>query len=171
MLVVGDSLAAGMDAPLRAALAGWRVRLDARIGRPLAEGMDILADESAPPAIVALSLFTNDHPRDTRALEAAVRATAARPRGCAVWATISAPPFDGASYGAANALLRRLARDPRFAPRLRLVEWERAVARSPALLVDDRVHATPAGYAALARLYASAIRSCARRPGLSGRAA
>ena len=160
VLVVGDSLAEGMADALRAALPGWRVRIDALTGRPLAEGMRILAAESAPPAILAISLFTNDDPRNTRALRAAVRATARRPGGCAVWATIVAPSFGGVSHDAGNDILRRLARDPEF--ELELVDWARAVAHTPSLMSSDEVHASPAGYRARALMYADAIRACAR---------
>lgn len=161
VLVIGDSLALGIEQPLKAALSGWRVRLDGRIGRPLAEGMSILSRESAPPAVLAFSLFTNDHPRNTRALEAAVRTTATRPGGCSVWATVVRPPLDGVSYAAANAVLRRLADDPELALGLQVVDWAAEVAQSPSLIAGDMVHASPAGYAALAQLYAAAIRSCA----------
>ena len=161
VLVIGDSLALGIEQPLKAALSGWRVRLDGRIGRPLAEGMSIRRRESAPPAVLAFSLFTNDDPRNTRALEAAVRATATRPGGCSVWATVVRPPLDGVSYAAANALLRGLADDPELALGLQVVDWAAAVARSPSLIAGDKVHASPAGNAALAQLYAAAIRSCA----------
>lgn len=160
VLVVGDSLAEGMAAALRAALPGWRVRIDALTGRALAAGMRILAAEAAPPAILAISLFTNDHPLNTRALRAAVRASATRPGGCSVWATIVAPPFEGVSSDAANSLLRRLARDPEL--ELELVDWARAVARTPSLMSSDGVHASPAGYRARALMYAAAIRACAR---------
>lgn len=161
VLVIGDSLALGIEQPLKAALAGWRVRLDGRIGRPLAEGMSILRRQPSPPAILAFSLFTNDGPRNTPALEAAVRATATRAGGCAVWATVARPPLDGVSYDAANALLRRLAGEPEVARGLQLVDWAAEVAQSPSLLAGDRVHGTPAGYRVLAQLYAGAIRSCA----------
>jgi len=161
VLVIGDSLAIGMADSLRAALPGWRVRIDARIGRPLGEGMQILAAERDPPAILALSLFTNDGPRATAQLAQAVRATATRPGGCAVWATIAAPPIDGVSYAAANELLEQLARDPDLAPGLQLVDWRSLVGRDPSFLEGDRVHGTPEGYRALGRLYADAIRACA----------
>ena len=161
VLVIGDSLAIGMADSLRAALPGWRVRIDARIGRPLGEGMQILAAERDPPAILALSLFTNDGPGATAQLAQAVRATATRPGGCAVWATIAAPPIDGVSYAAANDLLHQLARDPDLAPGLQLVDWRALVGRAPSFLEGDRVHGTPAGYRALGRLYADAIRACA----------
>jgi len=161
VLVIGDSLAVGIEQPLKAALRGWRVRVDGRIGRPLAEGMGILGRQSSPPAILAFSLFTNDGPRSTAALEAAVRATATRPGACAVWATVVRPPLDGVSYDAANALLRRLARDPELAGGLQLVDWAAEVAQSPSLIAGDGVHGTPTGYRVLAQLYAAAISSCA----------
>lgn len=162
VLVIGDSLALGIEAPLQDALAGWRVRVDGRIGRPLAEGMSILAGQSAPPAILAFALFTNDDPRNTRALEAAVRATATPPGNCVVWATIVRPPLNGVSYDAANALLAGLASDPELAASVEIVDWAAAVAQSPSLVsAKDLVHGTPEGYRVLARLYAGAIRSCA----------
>jgi hypothetical protein len=163
VLVIGDSLATGMADPLRATLPGWRVRVDARIGRPLAEGMQILAAQRDPPAIIAFSLFTNDDPRATAALERAVRSTAGRRGGCVVWATIVAPAYQGVAYTAANELLHRLGRSAALAARLRIVDWRAAVADSPSFLAPDGVHATPAGYRALGQLYAGAIRSCAGR--------
>lgn len=161
VLVIGDSLALGIEQPLQAALPGWRVRVDGRIGRPLAEGMSILGRQSSPPAILAFPLFTNDDPRNTRALEAAVRATAGRPRGCVVWSTVVRPPLNGVTYDAANALLRGLGNDPELARGLQLVDWAAEVAQSPSLLAGDGVHATPAGYGVLAQLFAAAIQSCA----------
>jgi lysophospholipase L1-like esterase len=123
--------------------------------------MSVLGRQSSPPAILAFSLFTNDGPRSTAALEAAVRATASRPGACVVWATIVRPPLDGVSYDAANTLLRRLANDRELAGGLQLVDWAAQVARSPSLVAGDGVHGTPTGYRVLARLYASAISSCA----------
>lgn len=46
------------------ALPGWNVTVDARVGRPLAEGMQIF--DSTPGrshTVYAFSLFTNDDPR------------------------------------------------------------------------------------------------------------
>jgi hypothetical protein len=161
VLLIGDSLAVGMAAALRVALPGWSVRVDARTSRPLAEGMRILGGRREAPAILAFSLFTNDDPRGTDALASAVRATAARPGGCAIWATIAAPPVKGVGYGAANELLRSLAGDPALALSLQVVDWSALVAGSPSLIADDGVHATPAGYRVRARLYADAIQACA----------
>jgi hypothetical protein len=158
VLVIGDSLAVGMADYLRAALPGWRVRIDGKISRPLAVGMQILAREADVPAIVAFSLFTNDDPSATATLERAVRATASRPGGCAVWATIVRPPYNGVSYDAANRVLEGLGGS---LPGLRIVDWAGAVAQSPSLVAGDGVHATPEGYRARGDLYAAAIRECA----------
>jgi hypothetical protein len=159
VLVIGDSLAVGIEDALPAALPGWRVQVDGLTSRPLAEGLRILGAQSSAPAIVAFSLFTNDDPRSTRALESAVRATATRPGGCAVWATIVAPPVRGISYGAANDLLRELATDPQLS--LQIVDWSAVVAATPSLVAGDGVHASPAGYRVRGELYAEAIRACA----------
>ena len=162
VLVIGDSLALGMAEPLEAALPDWRVRTDGRIGRGLAEGMRVLGEQSSAPAILAFSLFTNDDPGNTRALEAAVRTTATRPGSCVVWSTVVRPPLHGVSYETANTLLRRLANDPELALGLQVVDWAAEVAQSPSLVASsDGVHATPAGYRARALLFAAAIQSCA----------
>jgi hypothetical protein len=169
MIVIGDSLAVGMAQPLRADLPGWDVPVDGRIGRPLAEGMQILAETALPGgsrgahAILAFSLFTNDGPQDVDALEAAVRESVARlgTHGCAIWATIARPPYGGVSYQAANARLQALAGDPSLAGRLLLVPWKREYDRHASWRAGDGVHATPTGYAARAQMYADAARACA----------
>ena len=87
--------------------------------------------------MLAISLFTNDDPTHTDALEAAVRRTLAAvgPSGCVIWATIARPPVNGVSYRAANALLRRLAASN---PRLVIVPWAEQAAANPALLGGRR---------------------------------
>ena len=161
LLVVGDSLAEGTEDLLPQLLPGWEVRTDARRGRPLAEGRRIFDSLTLPPGrvVLALSLFTNDGPDEVAALEAAVRASAAKvgARGCAVWATIVRPPQGGVSYAAANRRLRDLAA---ATGTIVVVPWAESVARNSGWLAPDGVHATPEGYRARARLYAEAVRSC-----------
>jgi hypothetical protein len=150
-------------------LADWNVRFDARIGRPLTEGLSTLAGTSLPstqpPArtVLAFSLFTNDAPADVDELDAAIRASVARlgTHDCAIWATISRPAVHGTSYRAANARLLRLAVEPQLAGRLLVVPWAEEVARHHGWKARDHVHATSAGYLARAQLYADAARSCA----------
>jgi hypothetical protein len=160
LILVGDSLAVGIEGLLPGLLRGWRVASDALKSRPLAAGMGILARTEVPRgAVIAISLFTNDDPTRLGALEAAVRASVRRAApggGCAVWATIARPPFNGRSYAAANALLHRL--DAELG-RLVVVPWAERAERS-GWLASDGVHATPAGYRARAGMYAEAAQSC-----------
>ena len=161
VLVIGDSLAVGFGPALKEELEGWRVRIDARVSRPLREGMRIVARQgNKAPAILAFSLFTNNSPRETGDLETAVRATATRAGSCAVWATIVRPSHRGRTYAATNRMLTGLV-DEQLALGLRIVDWAGAVESDRSLLARDRIHATPVGYATLARMYAAAIRACA----------
>ena len=162
LAMIGDSLAVGTAPGLREALAGWRVTTDARTSRFLADGMDVLARTPLPraPVVLAFSLGTNDDPTHVEAIDAAVRASVARlrPGACAIWATIVRPKVGGVSYRAVNDRLEALALE--LAPRMRLVDWAAAVKENRRWLRDDRVHATPEGYAARAGLYADAAREC-----------
>lgn len=162
VVLIGDSLAVGVQPVLPSLLPSWDVVVDGRVGRPLAEGMKILRDTELPAdgsTVLAVSLFTNDDPTHTAELRAAVRTTLERvgPRGCAVWATIARPPLNGVTYDAANTLLRRIAATD---SRLRLVHWAETAAAQPSLLGPDGVHPTPSGYDLRARLYARAAESC-----------
>jgi lysophospholipase L1-like esterase len=162
LIMIGDSLAQGTEPYLAGQLGGWSVATDARRGRPLAEGMQVLSRTQIPngPLILAFSLFTNDAPTNVAALESAVRTSVQRagPRGCAVWATIVRPPVGGTSYAAANAKLGQLAGELRG--RLLVVPWAQAVASNPSLVGKDGVHASSAGYQERARLYAATARTC-----------
>lgn len=158
--LIGDSLSVNQEALLETELPGWPVTSDARIGRPLAEGMGILADTALPAGgVLAMGLFTNDDPSHTSQLAAAVAESLRRagPSGCAIWATIAAPPVQGRTFDAANLLLNELAlRDPR----LRIVQWAQAIQQFPSLLAGDGVHPQPAGAGLRAQLFAQAARSC-----------
>jgi hypothetical protein len=162
LILIGDSLAVGIRPLLPALLPGWKLTIDGRVGRPLAEGMNILARTQLPSdgsTVLAISLFTNDDPTHLAALGQAVQTTLARvgPRGCVIWATIASHPVGGVTYAKANALLdQRAAQDPR----LQLVPWARAVQQDPGLLGPDHVHPTPQGYQLRAELYAQAAERC-----------
>ena len=160
--VIGDSLAVGTQTLLPAALPGWSVSTDARKGRTLAEGMQVLGGAEVPTgSVLVFSLFTNDTPTATAALEAALRAAAAKvgPQGCQVWATI-ARPVPGGGGEPANRILRELDGGQVSGTPVVVADWAALVARQPALLAPDGVHGTPSGYQARARLYAQAVRRC-----------
>ncbi|MCW2992372.1 MAG: hypothetical protein JWM73_2966 [Solirubrobacterales bacterium] len=168
MIVIGDSLAIGMAGTLRSLLPDWDVPVDGRTGRPLAEGMQILAETPMPTgsrgshAILAFSLGTNDGPESADALEAAVRRsmTYLGAHGCALWATIARPPLGGVSYAAMNDRLLALAQEPELYGRLLVIPWKREYDRHKSWRRGDGVHATPEGYAGRAQLYAQAASGC-----------
>jgi hypothetical protein len=168
--MIGDSLAVGTARPLVDALPGWDVHTDGRTSRPLADGMEILSETHLPRgdtgarAILAFSLFTNNAPSEIGALEEAVRTSVRRlgSHGCAIWATIVRPPFQGQSYGRVNALLESLPGDPELSGKLLIVPWAREVASHHEWLAGDHVHATPEGYGARAQLFATAAQTCGR---------
>jgi hypothetical protein len=158
--LVGDSLAVGIQAPLTNVLSGWSLTTNARVGRPLAEGMGIVRGMSERPPVLAISLFTNDAPGAVSTLRAAVQETIERQtgHGCVVWATIVRPAVGGVTYARANQALEQLAAaNPAV---MKLVPWAQEVADHPEWLGTDGVHATPAGYSARAQMYAEAARSC-----------
>jgi len=163
VVVIGDSLAVGMAPALQGLLPGRPVLVDARIGRPLDEGMAVLAGSDPPRASFAYSLFTNDDPVRIEQLDAAVRSSVASlgPHGCAVWATIVRPKVGGRTYARVNARLRALALDPGLSGRLLIADWAQAVrGHRKQWLTQDGVHGTVAGYLARAQLYADALASC-----------
>lgn len=161
MVMIGDSLAEGLAGLLPGSLKGWQVSVNAAIGRHLAEGVQILRQTTLPSgSVLGISLYTNDDPWRTGELEAAVRESVSRvgTSGCAVWATIAAPPVDGLSYRKANDLLNSLAAR---IDRLKVVPWAEAMAANPSMLGRDGVHPTPEGYRLRAQMYAQAARACA----------
>ncbi len=163
VVVIGDSLAVGMAPALQGLLPERPVLVDARIGRPLDEGMSVLAGSDPPRASFAYSLFTNDDPVRIEQLDAAVRSSVAAlgPHGCAVWATIVRPKVGGRTYARVNARLRALALDPALSGRLLIADWAQAVrGHRKQWLAKDGVHGTAAGYLARAQLYADALTSC-----------
>ena len=161
MVLVGDSLAVGIQSPLTNALRGWSLTTNGRVSRPLAEGMGIVRGMSERPPVLAISLFTNDAPGAVDSLRSAVRETITRQagHGCVVWATIVRPAVGGVTYARANQALAELAAENPAV--MKLVPWAQQVEAHPEWLASDGVHATPAGYSARAQMYAEAARSCA----------
>jgi len=156
--LVGDSLNVGVERHLSAALPGWKLVANDRVGRSTPEGIAEL--EAGRPILsshVVISLGTNDPPGAV----AAFRADVARlleligPNRCVIWATIWR---DGAPSDAFNAVLRDAA-DANH--RVRLVEWAAMVQAHPDWLAADGLHGNETGYRERARAVAEAAKGCA----------
>ncbi len=155
--LVGDSLNVGIEPYIGAALPGWKVVTNDRVGRATSEGIAEL--EAGRPTLsnfVVVSLGTNDPPGDVTGFRRNVRRALALvgPNRCVVWATIWR---DGAPNDAFNDVLREAAAANR---RLTLVEWAEMVERHPELLAADGLHGNEDGYRERARAVATAARSC-----------
>ena len=159
VLVVGDSLAVGLEPYLGPLVAPRQVVWDARGGRTTPQGLVRLRAElrSVAPAAVLISLGTNDGPRPARFRSRIRRALRAIPAGtCVVWADLHRPRWKGA-YRRLNAVLEQEARRD---PRLIVVRWSRAVERRRVHLRDG-IHPDAAGFDYRSELYARALeRSC-----------
>jgi lysophospholipase L1-like esterase len=159
LLVVGDSLAVGTEAPLARLLPGWRIVTSAFTGRHGDDGVAEITSRTGLPDVIVVSLGTNDDPSATSAFAGQVESVldAAGPSKCVIWANIVRPPYAGVSYAGYNRVLDRLSLSR---PNLIVVDWAGIVRSQPGLLSSDGVHATPRGYAVRAQAIASAIAAC-----------
>jgi hypothetical protein len=140
-LVVGDSLGVGTAPGLERRLG--RVDVNARVGRPSAEGVQVLRDALARRDYgrIMLDLGTNDASAQQLAhsLRQAKRLAGDTP--------LFAATVRGPGAGAKNRLLRRSG--------VELVDW---AGRSDRLVGGDGIHATAQGYDRRARMVARALR-------------
>lgn len=158
LLVVGDSLAVGLEPTLGGLVAPRAVVWDVEAGRTTPEGLVRLRAElrRVKPGAVLMSLGTNDGPHADRFRARIRRALRAIPANvCVVWADIYRPPRKG-PYRPLNAVLARAARHDR---RLVIVHWSRAVAEHRVALRDD-IHPDSAGFDYRSRLFARALARC-----------
>ena len=159
VLVVGDSLAVGLEPHLGAMLQPSSVVWDARSGRTTPQGLVRLRARlrQVAPRTVVISLGTIDG-SDTRSFARRIdRALQAIPAAdCVVWLDINRPPRKG-PYEALNRVLYAAAqRDPRLV----VVHWDRAV-RQGKVALPDGLHPDEAGFRYRSRLIAGAMaRGC-----------
>jgi hypothetical protein len=159
LLVVGDSLAEGTEAPLARLLPEWQIETSASQGRHTDDGVAEITSRSNLPDVIFVSLGTNDHPSATASFEGEVERVldAAGPSRCVLWANIARPPYAGVSYAGYNKVLERLSFSR---PNLTVIDWAGITREQVGLLGSDGVHATSEGYAVRAQAIASAIASC-----------
>ncbi|HEY6637831.1 MAG TPA: hypothetical protein VIZ61_09140 [Solirubrobacterales bacterium] len=159
VLVVGDSLAVGTEAPLAQLLPDWRIETSAYTGRHTDEGVSEILGTSELPPVLVVSLGTNDDPSAVSSFGSSVEAVlrAAGPSRCVIWANIVRPPYNGVSYASYNRVLARAAA---VHPNLTILDWAGIVRSDPGFLSSDGVHATPSGYQARAEATAQAMQGC-----------
>ncbi|TML09235.1 MAG: hypothetical protein E6G41_00455 [Actinobacteria bacterium] len=137
VLVVGDSLATGLEPYLGQLVAPRSIVWDASAGRTTPEGL------------VRLRAQLRVRDRIRRALRAIP------PHVCIVWADLDRPARKG-PYRPLNAALARAARHDH---RLVLVHWHHAVA-SHRVRLPDHIHPDTAGFEYRSRLFAQALERC-----------
>lgn len=153
ILVVGDSLEVGTGPHLERRL-GERVRVFARRGRPSAEGLRVLQRRLRERhEVVVFDLGSNDDEVGPAGLAQSMRAARRliTSRRCMVVATLNPDRREPL-----NEVIRRIAERRHVV----LFDWQRLTKRRPELLSEDRIHATPHGYAVRARQLIRAIRTC-----------
>ncbi len=156
VLIVGDSIAVGLQPYLTEMITDRELTFDARNGRTTPQGLRALRFElgrHAPQAVV-INLGTNDGSDPRMFASRIAKALRAVPRSaCIVWPTIVRAPRKGA-YKALNRVLRDAARRDR---RLTIINWDRMVAKGTGALRDG-VHPTQESYRFLSHVTAAAVR-------------
>lgn len=155
VLVVGDSLAVGLEPYLGALVSPLPVMWDARNGATTPEGLVRLRADlrRVRPSAVLVSLGTNDGPHADRFRSRIRRALRAIPDGtCVVWADLHRPRRKGPYRRLNKVLEREAARDRRLV----VVRWSRAVDRHRVHLRDG-IHPDAAGFDYRSGLYARAL--------------
>jgi lysophospholipase L1-like esterase len=155
VLVVGDSLAVGLEPYLGPLVAPRTVVWDTVAGGTTPEGLVRLraALRSVTPSAVLISLGTNDGPSPARFRDRIHRALRAVPAAaCVVWADIHRAARKGPFRRLNGVLVQAARRDPR----LIVVRWSRAVVRGQVVLPDG-IHPDSAGFEYRSRLFAQAI--------------
>ena len=165
ILVVGDSLAVGMEPSLGELLGSSQIVWDARSGRTTPQGLVRLRARLAESPVafqtVVISLGTNDGSDPKRFATRIATALRAIPAtACIVWTDINRPRRKG-RYGALNRVLEKVAAQD---PRMVLVHWDRAVVRGRVALPDG-LHPDADGFRYRSLMVAGAVlRGCASRP-------
>ena len=159
VLVLGDSLAVGLQPFLPALLPGRAVTFATQQGWTSPMGMKVLRRTlrlGAAPRTVVISLGTNDGP-SPQVFRDRVRRTLGYVHAsyCVVWPAIYRPRRKG-SYRELNRVLRAEARRDR---RLVVIPWDRAV-RKRAVALPDGLHPNSAGFRWRSYLIAAAVGRC-----------
>lgn len=133
--LIGDSIMDGGRDLLLSSLADWTLTLDAEVGRPSSEGVELAADAAGQAAdVVVVELGTNDpSPSDLRAHLVQIL-DLLRDAPLVVWQTARGPEGHPTIPGV-NEAIRDVV--PRY-PNTAIVDWESFVPADA--LMDDGIH-------------------------------
>jgi lysophospholipase L1-like esterase len=169
LTVVGDSLTVLGRQRIRASLgdAGWDVLIDAFGGRTTADQIPALKYAAADPRrTVIIELGTNDAIRvaegvlDLDSVRATITEALDLFRGrCLVWVLPARDP-KGSGADAGAAIGDELEAQAERRPDLHLADFARVLGEHPEYLLDDQVHLTDEGSAALAELMTRTVSTC-----------
>jgi hypothetical protein len=150
VLLLGDSLAVGIEYYLDAGLGERTMTVDAAEGRGTATSVTLLspyAKSSAPVWIV--SLGTNDNPEDFESMARSIMELAG-PERCVVWFDVWRADTDESI----NATLTEIAGDH---SNLHLIPWYEVAALHPEWFSGTDVHPSTAGYAVRGQMAVDAV--------------
>ena len=162
VVVVGDSVILGAQAPMTAAFAqqGWAVTFDAAVSRSTGGGLQAIESHRAEltdSLVVGLGANDAGSPSAFRQrVQAILDATAGVPR--VYWVTIREVRD---YYAPANQILRDLAAGR---PNVTLVDWHGATAGATDLTAGDGLHLNGAGAARMTQMVTDAVISGSALP-------
>ncbi|MCU0271191.1 MAG: hypothetical protein MUF83_21480 [Acidimicrobiales bacterium] len=158
---IGDSVLLGAEPYLRTTLGGWDLRLDARVGRRVPEGLAVLQANRASVGQVVVFVLGHNY-GGGGAFYGYLDALMAEVRGAhrVVLVTV-------AEWSPAQAEVNRAIRvAPLRYPNVVVADWAATAAANPRFLAGDRVHLTAAGNTALANLVAVVTCAAPERAGV-----
>jgi len=153
---VGDSVLLGADNYLPQTLGGWDLRIDAKVGRHMSEGIDLIRENRASigqAAVILLGHNDSGGPSVYGQLDQIMSYLRSTQR--VVFVTIREwQPGQAITNQAIRAL-------PKTYPNVVVADWAAVLDANPQFLVDN-VHPDSAGQIALANLIAVTLGPCRR---------
>lgn len=163
--ILGDSLAVGVDSPLRQRIStrwpGTSVVTRAESGSPLSYARDGINLYKSSTDVLVVSSGVNSLLNANVTSELTTTLDASAGAACVVWPTVSERIYDSAQWAtAARAFNARLRADAATRPWIRVADWAPVVTANTSYTGSDGLHHTAAGNAAFADLLATTIATC-----------
>jgi hypothetical protein len=144
---VGDSVLLGTKDYLPTTLGGWDLRLDARVGRTMPEGLSIISDNRASIGQAMIICLGHNYGGGGKFISYLDQLMAMTPKVQRVIV------MTVAEWSPAQVEVNRAVRAlPAIYSNVVVADWQAVVAANPQFLISDHVHPTAAGRVALANL-------------------